>query len=148
MTELNIVDLIRIMMRQLRLGASLQELDKEELKPYSESEVSTAYSWILNRFPELKQKNAILSQQPVPHRLLHFAEKMVLGKKEHGFLLELVSLGIIDVVSMEHIIEKIMLGKAEGIDIDTLKKMVAKSILKGDYVSHFINYKSGTPRIH
>lgn len=132
MTESKVVDIIRLVMSRLRQGDTLNSINLDIKDKYDISDVNAAYSWLVSKYPEVTNDGFEMPKFPVPQRLLHFAERMIIGKEEYGFLLELVSNDIISVLDMEQIIERVMLGKSPQLDMDMLKSHVAKVLLKKD----------------
>jgi uncharacterized protein Smg (DUF494 family) len=128
----SIVDLIIFLAKRIRLGESLNEIRDDALNRFNPSEISAAYSWILQKHPDVaiaKKKD-----QEKNHRVLHFAERMLITPEAYGYLLEMVSIGIIDNKSLETIIEKVMFQSTEPVDLDKIKKIVELNLFGNDYV--------------
>lgn len=144
----SIVDLIVLLARRVRLGESLNDIKDESLKNFDKSEISAAYSWILQKYPlpspTQNTGNAYLlaekgskgtSVKPNPdhnHRVLHFAERMLITPEAYGYLLEMVEIGIIDQTVMESVIEKVMFHTSEKITLDQVKKMIAELLFESN----------------
>ena len=149
MTESKVVDIIRLVMNRLRHGDTLTSINLDIKDKYDTSDVNAAYSWLVSKYPEVTNDGFEMPKFPIPQRLLHFAERMIIGKDEYGFLLELVSNDIISVLDMEQIIERVMLGKTPQLDMDTLKSHVAKVLLKKESKpKSFRSLKSNKDRLH
>ena len=122
----NVVDIIIHLIRKIRLGQNLKDIPSEELHNYNKSELSAAYSWLLQKYgasPEdLENKLNTLGNQPSP-RILHYAERMMLTKEAYGYLLELYNLQLIDALTLEQIIEQAMLRSLERITLDKIKEI-------------------------
>lgn len=124
----NIVDLIILLARRVRLGEPLNEIKDDSLSQYNKSEISAAYSWLLQRYPG---NNTIgKSDADKHHRVLHYAERMLISPEAHGYLLELVTIGIIDQTSMEGIIEKVMFHSTERIGLEKIKTLVQEHLFE------------------
>lgn len=144
----SIVDLIVLLARRVRLGESLSDIKDESLKNFDKSEISAAYSWILQKYPfptSIKNTgNAYLladksskatSTKTNPdqnHRVLHFAERMLITPEAYGYLLEMVEIGIIDQTVMESVIEKVMFHTSDKITLDQVKKMIAEHLFESN----------------
>jgi len=125
----NIVDLIILLARRVRLGEPLNEIKDDSLLQYNKSELSAAYSWILQRYPG----SSIItgkSDADKHHRVLHYAERMLISPEAHGYLLELVTIGILDQTSMEGIIEKVMFHSTERIGLEKIKILVQEHLFE------------------
>lgn len=130
MSSTHILDLIVKLVHHIQLGNSLSEFDAASVSDdhrYNEAEVSAAYSWVLQRASELKS-----IQKSQPPRVLHIAEKMVLGKEAWGWLLELQNLGLIDHQGIERIIERIMIQYQGKVTLPMIKEIVGPYLLESD----------------
>lgn len=127
----NIVDLIILLARRIRLGEPLQDIKDETLHGYNKSEISAAYSWILQKYEGADKKYSQNSE--MNHRVLHFAERMLIAPDAYGYLLELVNIGILDPYSMENIIEKVMFQQTtEKISLEKIKQIVQIHLFEND----------------
>jgi uncharacterized protein Smg (DUF494 family) len=124
----NLVDLIVLMARKVRLGESLNEIKDDTLSKYNKSEISAAYSWIIQKYPG--NTTSSKSEADNYHRVLHYAERMLISPEAHGYLLELVTIGILDQSSMEGIIEKVMFHSTESIGLEKIKSMVQEHLFE------------------
>lgn len=112
-----IVDLIVVLVKRLRLGEDLTSLPAEAIAPYEPAQLSAAYSWILQRNP--------MAMNPAAPRVLHFAERMMISAEAYGYLLDLVNLGVLDALSLEKVIEKVMFHSLERMPLEKVKAIVA-----------------------
>lgn len=126
----SLVDLIVYLARRIRLGEVLSEIADESLNKYDKAEISAAYSWLIQQYPQ--QKLVLVEPQAPYHRVLHFAERMLISPEAYGYLLELVSIGILDHQSMENIIEKVMFQSSERIGIERVKKLVEMHLFESN----------------
>ncbi|KPQ00368.1 MAG: uncharacterized protein conserved in bacteria smg [Bacteroidetes bacterium HLUCCA01] len=135
----SILDLIIYLAKRIRLGETLNEIKQDALSEYNSAQISAAYSWILQRHPKVSDK-----KQPIigesSHRILHFAERMLISPEAYGYLLEMVSIGLIDNKAMEHIIERVMFQSSEPIDLEKVKKLVENYVF--DHDTMFKNHTS------
>lgn len=103
-------------------------------KGYSESEISSAFSWLMVRLN--KDSEEILSKQEpsLKHsiRHLHEIEKAVISIEAHGYLIQLRELGIIDQLDLEQILERAMMSGASEVDVDDVKAVVAAMLISSD----------------
>ena len=127
----NVVDIIVYMMKEIRLGKRPGDIPVDQLNKYKKAEVSAAFSWIMQRY-ETGDMAPLSTPDSTPHRILHFAERLVISPDAYGYMLELVNLGLIDFLTMEKIIEKVMLNSSERITIEKMKEIVSTLIFEGD----------------
>ena len=148
----NIVDLIVYFARKIRLGESLNELKDDSINKFNKSEISAAYSWIIqqysriNSIPEPKIDLFTINSTaytpddiPSGHRVLHYAERILITPEAYGYLLELVEIGIIDQKMMESIIERVMFHTTDRITIDSVKSMVQENLFENQKSSKVNN---------
>jgi uncharacterized protein Smg (DUF494 family) len=147
-----IVDLIVYFARKIRLGESLTELKDDSISKFNKSEISAAYSWIVQQYPRLNSKFDIKVEQytindmnytPVDilsgHRVLHYAERILITPEAYGYLLELVEIGIIHQKLMESIIERVMFHTTDRITIESVKTMVQEHLFENQKSSKVNN---------
>ncbi len=130
MSSSHILDLIVRIVHHVQLGKSLNDFDPADMNNghrYNTSELSAAYSWVLQHGAELKARR----QRQVP-RVLHIAERMVFSKEAWGWILELQSLGLIDHNGIERIIERIMMQYHGKVTLNMVKEIVEPFLLESD----------------
>ncbi|MCC5925265.1 MAG: DUF494 family protein [Bacteroidetes bacterium] len=126
----NLLDLIIYIAKQIQLGANITDIKQDSLKGYNYAQISAAYSWIMQKHPSVSDKKT--QKDKSCHRVLHFAERMLISPEAYGYLLEMVDIGLLDNKSMEHIIEKVMFQSSEPIDLDKVKLLVENHIFDND----------------
>lgn len=126
----NVIDIIIHLIRNIEVGKRLNEVSADQLKGYDRSEISAAYSWIIQK-KESGELDSILNRRKAgekkntPHRVLHIAERMMISPEAYGYLLELMNYGLLDYMAMERIIESVMLQSTERISLEKMKTVVA-----------------------
>jgi uncharacterized protein Smg (DUF494 family) len=126
-----IVEIIVYVISELKHHKNIAEIDLKELqqKGYSSSEISTAFSWIVDKIefntevfiaPVLADENSF--------RILHEAEKDLFTQEAWGDLIQLHSLGIIKNEHIEAIIERTLMLGLRKIESPHLKGFVAMTI--------------------
>lgn len=148
----NVVDIIVHLMRHINVGEPLKEITFDDLGSYDKSEISAAYSWVLQKYgtnPEKDitdmQKHQAESRSP---RILHYAERMMLSKEAYGYLLELYNLGLIDATGLEQIIEQTMLRSMERVTLDKVKEYVVRYLFGAQEPSTSSLYLRGNESIN
>ncbi|TVQ12997.1 MAG: DUF494 family protein [Balneolaceae bacterium] len=129
----NVIDIIIQLMRHVRIGESIDSINSEYFKGYDKSEISAAYSWILQKQQSGDLNERMLARElSAPRRILHTAERVVITPEAHGYLLEMVMLGLIDYQRMEYIIEQAMLHSIERVNLDKIKDYVSRFAFDSD----------------
>ncbi len=138
----NVVDLIIYMVKRVHIGISLQEINMDTLKGYNKSEISAAYSWLMQKFDHMDKSTVSKSSsnRPAP-RVLHPSERLQVSPEVYGYLLELYYLGILDASSMERLIEYAVF-QPEGIKSTSQIKQWVAGVLFNPEKEHPINNSS------
>lgn len=141
-----VVEILIYIMSEIRknrnVSKKLDLLSKNLIqKGYSESEISSALSWLLDRLNH-DSEEIIEKQGPAfknSFRYLHEIERSIISTEAHGYIIQLRELGIIDEIDFEQILERaLMLGTAK-VDIDEIKSILAAmlfasvGIMEGSY---------------
>jgi uncharacterized protein Smg (DUF494 family) len=126
-----IVEIIVYVISELKHNKQISEIDIDELQKrgYSRIEISTAFSWIVDRF-ELSDKFYVSEGyiNPNSFRILHDGEKDLFTKEALGNLLQLHSLGLLSNEHIEMLIERTVMTGMNQIDSQQLKIYVANII--------------------
>jgi uncharacterized protein Smg (DUF494 family) len=122
-----IVELIVFLMREIRQSHDISKIDVSKLKEsgYSQSEISTALSWIYDKINLREPLKKAKGERAKSYRIFHEAERQILTKEARGFLVEMYELGLIDHVDMENIIERSLMLGSNVIDRDEIKSIAA-----------------------
>jgi len=100
-----------------------------ESQGYSDDEISSAYSWLLNRFENTPQN--YFSGFPVTHssnRILTAFERSQLTTEAHGFLLKLLYASVINDEQFETIMERISTFGPKPVTLDQAK-LITSSVV-------------------
>jgi len=142
-----VIDIIVFLMERMQSGQKLSDIDIKDLESgrFNRSEISAAYSWIIQKH---EQEEEIKSAH-IPHRILHMAERLIIKPDAYGFLLELVNLGVLSSLDAEQIIENIMLESSERIDLPKMKDLVSNQLfVAGRYSPIHSTYLKGNETIN
>lgn len=96
---------------------------------YSEHEISTAYSWFLEKLDDTPEK--CFSSFPGAHnsnRILTVWERMRISPKAYGFLIKILNMSLINDEQLEAILERTAAFEVESITLDQMK-LIASSIV-------------------
>ncbi len=123
-----IIEIIAFVIMELRQNKNIAEIDLDKLSTlgYSKSEISTAFSWIVDRleFSEdsfVNENAASLDS----FRMLHEAEKHIFTPESWGVIVEFHTLGLLKNNQIENIIERGMLSGVSSISPSQLKSFIA-----------------------
>ncbi len=103
-----LIEILIILMNEInRRGVEFERMEMLSGKlldqGYSKSEISTAFSWMIERFAAL---NNNIQPNPKSYRVLHDIEKIFISPEAYGYLLQLNALGLLNMEEMEKIIER------------------------------------------
>jgi uncharacterized protein Smg (DUF494 family) len=108
---------------------------KLEDSGYSQSEISYAFSWVLEKVnAELTPEEQDV-QSPQTHRMLHDFEKLAISTHAYGYLIQLRELGLIDEMEMEQVIEKALLSENNPVNVHEMKQIVSQTLFKSDEIT-------------
>ncbi len=132
----NVVDLIIYLVKRVHIGTRLKDIKLDKLRGYNNSEISAAYSWLIQKH----ESGMLASEKPEPvnipsPRVLHPNERSRISSEAYGYMLELYYLGILDAKRMERLIEYAMLRMdIEFTDVPDVKDWVAGMIFDSEYL--------------
>jgi uncharacterized protein Smg (DUF494 family) len=120
-------------MSELRQERKIQDINFTELQKmgYSESEISTAFSWLADRV----EMNAQMPEFTLPEseapqkssfRILHLAERELFSKEAWGEMLEMEQIGLLDTTHIEEIIERCAMAGYKVTDAKEVRNIAAK----------------------
>jgi len=133
----NVIDIIVYLIERIEVGESLSDIRTENLKNYNRSEISAAYSWVMQKkdngeLDKIIKRQKLLGTAKFPQRILHIAERMVITPEAYGYLLELMNIGLIDYENLEKIIERVMLNSTERVSLGKIKEIVTRMFFEND----------------
>jgi|WetSurMetagenome_2_1015567.scaffolds.fasta_scaffold29296_3 uncharacterized protein Smg (DUF494 family) len=122
-----IVEIILYLVSELRSKKRLSDVDVSLLTRdgYTQSEISSAFSWLFERLNLGKSMIDATSGASTSHRMLNDTEKMVVESHAYGYLIQCHQLGLLNNVDVETIIERIMTAGFTSIGIAEMKSFVA-----------------------
>lgn len=135
MMQERIIEIVMFLLSEIRrTKKSLGELDLRELEDrgYSQAEITSAFSWITERYsgdPVTRIDWAVPSGS---FRVLHPAEKQVISPEAFGYLLQLYVLGMVTLEDVELVIERAMMSGFERITAPEIQSIVMGMLFDGD----------------
>jgi uncharacterized protein Smg (DUF494 family) len=124
----HIVEIIIYLMSELRNNHAINERTVHTLskRGYSQTEISTAFSWVADRTSMRDFVSTALEGHPLSFRVLHEFEKMFISPEVLGYFVQLTQLGVISHDQREEIIDRCIISGLQPIDIAEAKKIVAE----------------------
>lgn len=126
-----IIEIIVYVLGELKNKKKLSEIDTKELEKlgYTNAEISTAFSWLVDRFEFGNQFfNKDFPSTEDSFRILHQAEQELFTDEAFGELIQYHSLGIINSRHIEAIIERALMLGLYQIDSTQIKSFIAYAI--------------------
>ncbi|MBI4429540.1 MAG: DUF494 family protein [Ignavibacteriales bacterium] len=122
-----IVEIILFLVSELKSNKQLSEVDVSLLtnSGYTQSEISTAFSWVFERMSIGQQLISPEKSGESSHRVLNEAEKLVISSEAFGYVLQCHQLGLVSNADIETIIERIMAAGFGAVGIPEMKSFVA-----------------------
>jgi uncharacterized protein Smg (DUF494 family) len=122
-----------IQSRRIKLEEIEGISDELVQRGFSQREVATAISLVGERITgEVRRTNIGSPSINVAHRVLHDIERQYVSPEAHGYLLQMMHLGILDFADMEEIVERCMIMGNLNVGGDEVKMLVATHLLEKD----------------
>jgi uncharacterized protein Smg (DUF494 family) len=134
-----IIEIILFVMTELQDKEQLTDVDVEKLHNlgYTNSEISTAFSWLLDKV-EVNEKLLDRQERTLgSFRKLHEAEEELFTKEARGEIIQLQTLGLLSNEQLEILIEKTLMSGGLSINKDMLRRYLAGIMFHDDSVSQF-----------
>lgn len=145
----NVIDLIIYIVRRMQIGVQLKDISLDKIRGFNNSEISAAYSWLIQKYSPQDPAASAHLPLPVPPRILHPSERNQITPEAMGYLIELYHLGIIDASRMERLIEYAMFRIGEKTEIHDIKEWVSRMIFDSKYPGNeFSQPLKGNETIH
>jgi Smg protein len=122
-----IVEILLYLVNELRSKKRLSEVDVSSLTRdgYTQSEISSAFSWLFERMTLGKSITDVTSGASTSYRMLNDIEKMVIESQAFGYLIQCRQLGLLSNIDIETIIERIMMAGFSTVGLPEMKSFVA-----------------------
>jgi Smg protein len=122
-----IVEILLYLVNELRSNKRLSDVDVSSLTRdgYTQSEISSAFSWLFERLTLGKSITDVSSGASTSYRMLNDIEKMVIESQAFGYLIQCRQLGLLSTLDIETIIERIMMAGFSTVGLPEMKSFVA-----------------------
>jgi uncharacterized protein Smg (DUF494 family) len=160
-----IMEIVFFLLSEIKENKALAEIDLKPLsvRGFSEIEISTAFSWLIDKFSQGSEDPLILSmpfgkkhnvlgaqQGPASFRVYHEIESSVISREARGFMMQMLELGILSDSDLEFMIDRIMLSGVPDASLEEVKEFVSSMIFHFDapYAPRGRVMLSGSDRVH
>ncbi len=133
-----IIEIIVFVIAELRKNKTINEVDLGELKKlgYSKSEISTAFSWIVDKLEFSGQNNSETEfVNKGAFRVFHEVESELFTKEALGEMMQLHTFGLLSNEHIESLIEKTVMTGGIQVDSNRLRSYVADVVFKAESVN-------------
>jgi len=134
-----VVEILIYIMSEIRKNQSASgklDLLSQDLiqQGYSESEISSAFTWLLDRLNHETEELVERQDPSLPSsvRHLHEIERAVVSVPAQGYIIQLRELGLIDELDVEQILERAMMLGHSPVTSDEIKSIVATMLFSAD----------------
>ena len=116
-----------------RLSSSEDLSSVLEAEGYSQDEISTAYSWLLQRFDNApEQYYSDVPPMNSSSRIMTPTERMQLTPEAQGFVLKLINLSLVDHEQFESILERVAVFGSKSVGLEQIE-LIASSVILADF---------------
>ncbi len=135
-----IIEILVYLLDEMRKDTQLADIDLAKLsaRGFTQSEISTAFSWLFDKVaitakdggslatafdPKARAKDK--NGRPNSFRVYHEIERMVLSRDAQGYLLELRELGLMSESEMELLIDRLLMAGVSQVSTKDVKELAA-----------------------
>lgn len=144
-----IIEIIFFLLKEIRENTPLTEIDLQPLsvRGFSETEISTAFSWLIDKFATAPGDDPLVLSVPfgkrsmldpsknAGFRVYHDIERSVISPEARGFMLQMVELGLLSDSDQEFLIDRIMLSGISSASLEDVKELVTNTVFHFDSIS-------------
>ena len=135
-----VMEIILFLVGEMRRNKQLGDIDLAKLadRGYTESEVSTAFSWLFDKMAlSVTQSNVTRLPQKLelgiqPFRVYHDLEQSFLSTEARGYLIQLRELGLLADSEMELLIDRLWFTGTQEVGLDTVRDLATSIIFDFD----------------
>jgi uncharacterized protein Smg (DUF494 family) len=135
-----VMEVILFLVGEMRRNKQLGDIDLGKLadKGYTESEVSTAFSWLFDKMAlSVSQSNVTTLSSDLhigntPFRIYHDLEQSFLSSEARGYLIQLRELGLLKDSEMELLIDRLWFTSTQNIGLENIRDLAAAIIFDFD----------------
>lgn len=142
-----IMEIVFFLLAEIKEDKPLAEIDLKPLsvRGFSEIEISTAFSWLIDKFSEGPEDPIILAlpfgkkpnllgptKDGASFRVYHEIESSIIAPEARGFMLQMLELGILTDSDIEFMIDRIMLSGTTNASLEEVKDFVSGMLFHFD----------------
>ncbi|MEP7236123.1 MAG: DUF494 family protein [Ignavibacteriota bacterium] len=131
-----VMEIILFLVGEMRRNKQLGEIDLGKLadRGYTETEVSTAFSWLFDKM-SLSVTQSNVTQLPkhmaagtAPFRIYHELEQSFLSAEARGYLIQLRELGLLSDSEMELLIDRLWFAGSAEVGMESVRDLATAII--------------------
>ncbi len=142
-----IMEILVFLLAEMRGNKTISEIDLKPLsqRGFSETEISTAFSWLFDKIAlnTVSEESPLIFSAPFGRprdldptrgfnsdssvRIYHDVERSVIGAEAQGYLLQVHELGLLSDSDVEFIIDRIMMAGVPSVTLEDVKELVAST---------------------
>jgi uncharacterized protein Smg (DUF494 family) len=135
-----VMEIILFLVGEMRRNKQLGDIDLGKLadRGYTESEVSTAFSWLFDKMA-LSVTQSNVSRLPkkleigkAPFRIYHDLEQSFLSSEARGYLIQLRELGLLADSEMELLIDRLWFTGSQSVGMEAVRDLATAIIFDFD----------------
>lgn len=125
-----VMEIILFLVGEIRRKKQIADIDLKHLreKGYSESEVSTAFSWLFDKMAVSERQSVASNPRNAPFRIYHEFELSFLTLEARGYLMQLRELDLLGESDMELLIDRLWFLGAPNVGLEAVREAAAELI--------------------
>ena len=125
-----VMEIILFLVGEIKRHKQIGDIDLKKLsdRGFSESEVSTAFSWLFDKMAVTERQSTASKPRTSTFRIYHEFEQAFLTSEARGYLMQLRELELLKDSEMELLIDRLWFLGAPDTSLDAVKEAAAELI--------------------
>jgi len=131
-----VMEIVLFLVGEMRRNKQIGDIDLGKLsaRGFTETEVSTAFSWLLDKIAIESKQSTVTDLSKfkfpgtMPFRVYHDFENAFLTTEARGYLIQLRELGLLGDSEMELLIDRLWFAGEHAINLDIIQELAASII--------------------
>jgi len=125
-----VMEIILFLVGEIKRNKQIGDIDLKKLsdRGFSESEVSTAFSWLFDNMAVTERQSVASNPRTSTFRVYHEFEQSFLTSEARGYLMQLRELELLKDSEMELLIDRLWFLGAPDIGLEAVKEAAAELI--------------------